>query len=576
MNGANSHNLKKAILYARVSTDEQARSGYSLAQQMEALREYAVSEGYEVLEEVVDPGQSGATLERPGMDHVRDLVAAGSVSLVLAQDRDRLAREPAYHYLLRKEFEEYGCKLRALNDRGDDSPEGELTDGVLDQLAKFERAKTAERTRRGKLRKAREGKIIAGHTPNYGFAFNVARDGYVVNEGTMQVVRRIFRMIGAEGDSIYSVTRTLEREGVRAPAGGRWNKTMIRNLILNDLYRPHTYEEIAKLVSPSVASRLEPEACYGVWWFNRYRVIAKHVSEERPEGRRYRRRNKSQAKGREEWIAVPVLDAGVPRDTVDAARKAIEHNRAPSNAGLRFWQLSGRIARCAVCGGVMESHTGGRKNGKSYFYYQCRQRYNNGPRDCTNNKSVRAEDLETLVWEFVSSLLKHPQRVRQGLEAMIETEREGMHGDPEREAKLWLERIAEADRRRGTFQDMAVEGLITFDELRAKLAALEDTRKTARRELEALSRRRKRIEELERDKDALLESYAGTVPEALDVLTPEERHRVYKMLRLQVALGPDTPPEVSGTFGDDILVCGSETSSRSPSTSRRTRGTARP
>jgi site-specific DNA recombinase len=73
------HSPKRAILYARVSTDEQARSGYSLAQQLEALREYAAREDYEVLEEVEDPGQSGASLERPGMDQVRDLFAAGSV-----------------------------------------------------------------------------------------------------------------------------------------------------------------------------------------------------------------------------------------------------------------------------------------------------------------------------------------------------------------------------------------------------------------------------------------------------------------------------------------------------------------
>jgi len=77
--------------------------------------------------------------------------------VVLAQDRDRFAREPAYHYLLRREFEEHGTKIRAMNDRGDDSPEGELTDGILDQLAKYERAKITERSRRGKLRKAREG-----------------------------------------------------------------------------------------------------------------------------------------------------------------------------------------------------------------------------------------------------------------------------------------------------------------------------------------------------------------------------------------------------------------------------------
>jgi site-specific DNA recombinase len=157
MSSTNGHGPKRAILYARVSTDEQARTGYSLAQQLEALRQYAEQEGYEVIEEVSDPGQSGASLERPGMDRVRDLVAAGSVFVVLAQDRDRFAREPAYHYLLRREFEEYGTKIRALNDRGDDSPEGDLTDGILDQIAKFERAKIAERSRRGKLRKAREG-----------------------------------------------------------------------------------------------------------------------------------------------------------------------------------------------------------------------------------------------------------------------------------------------------------------------------------------------------------------------------------------------------------------------------------
>ena len=161
MPNTNGHGLKRAILYARVSTDEQARSGYSLAQQLETLREYASREGYEVLEEVVDPGPSGASLARPGMDRVRDLVAGGGVSVVLAQDRDRFAREPAYHYLLRREFEEHGTKIRAMNDRGDDSPEGELTDGILDQLAKYERAKITERSRRGKLRKAREGNPYA-------------------------------------------------------------------------------------------------------------------------------------------------------------------------------------------------------------------------------------------------------------------------------------------------------------------------------------------------------------------------------------------------------------------------------
>lgn len=147
---------------------------------MEALRGYAAREGYEVVEEVVDAGQSGASFARLGMDRVRDLVQGGGVAL--AQDRDRFAREPAHLYLLKQEFAEHGAKIRSLNDRGDDSPEGELTDGILDQLARYERAKIAERSRWGKLRKAREGKMIAGPVPTYGFGYNENRDDYVVDE----------------------------------------------------------------------------------------------------------------------------------------------------------------------------------------------------------------------------------------------------------------------------------------------------------------------------------------------------------------------------------------------------------
>src|ERR687894_725953 len=219
MPSTNGHGPKRAILYTRVSTDEQARTGYSLAQQMEALREYAAREGYEVLEEVADPGQSGASLERPGMDRVRELVAVGGVLMVLAQDRDRFAREPAYHYLLRREFEEHGCRLKALNDRGDESPEGELTDGILDQLAKFERAKTAERTRRGKLQKARKGKLIRNSRAHYGFEYDETGDHYVVDEEKMAVVRRIFHAV-AGGSSLYSVKRSLESEDVPPPGNG--------------------------------------------------------------------------------------------------------------------------------------------------------------------------------------------------------------------------------------------------------------------------------------------------------------------------------------------------------------------
>ena len=150
-----------------------------------------------------------------------------------------------------------------------------------------------------------------------------------------------------------------------------------------------------------------------------------------------------------------------------------------------------------------------------------------------------------------------------------------MRGDPEREAKSWLERISEVQRKRSSFQDMAAEGLIDFDELRAKLVALEETRKMAQQELEALAQRQEKLEELKRDKNALLESYARIVPERLDALSPEERYRIYKMLQLRVVFGLDRPLEVSRVFGEGVPVCGSETTPRPPFTSRQAREIAR-
>jgi DNA invertase Pin-like site-specific DNA recombinase len=151
MPSTNGHGPKRAVLYARVSTDEQARSGYSLAQQVEALRVYAASKGYE-----------------------------------------------------------------ALNDRGDDSPEGQLTDGIIDQIARFERMKTAERTRRGKLQRAREGKIVPSrwvNVPsrwvNYGFRPNADRTNYLVDEERMRVVRRVVRM-AADGMADHGIKRALD------------------------------------------------------------------------------------------------------------------------------------------------------------------------------------------------------------------------------------------------------------------------------------------------------------------------------------------------------------------------------
>jgi site-specific DNA recombinase len=561
MPSTNGHSPKRAILYARVSTDEQARSGYSLAQQLEAIREYTAREGYEIFEEVVDPGQSGASLERPGMDRVRDLVAAGGVYVVLAQDRDRIAREPAYHYLLRREFEEHGTKIRALNDRGDDSPEGDLTDGILDQLAKYERAKMTERSRRGKLRKAREGKVIAGRmahhgSARYGFTFNDARDAMVVDEEKMAVVRRIFRMVGVEGQPIFAAKRMLDAAGVPTATGKpRWSASMIRDIISSDVYRPHSFEEVEPLVSPEVAARLDPQQSYGLWKWGINRHIRSQVSEVGSDGTRvYRTQQRRVARPEEEWVYVPVPDSGVPREWVDAAREAIKDNRKCFNAGRRFWELSGGILRCGECGWTMQAHNVVSKANNRLFYYCCKAKYKKGVEFCQASRTHRAEKLEALVWREVRSYLEEPDRLRADLNRKIELERSGARGEPEREMKLWAEKLAEAEAKRVRFQHAYAEGIISLDDLKARLAELDDARTTAEQQIASLEGRLEHIRTLEEDRDAVLAYLEAMAPKVLDCLDPEERHRFYKMLRLRVKLWPDRSLEITGAFPEPLKV----------------------
>jgi len=548
MPSTNGHGPKRAIIYTRVSGEEQAKKGYSLPDQLRELRRHASKEGYEVIAEIEDDGWSGAYLERPSLDRVRDMVAAGGVDAVMVLFRDRLARG-LYAGLLKAEFAEHGTKLVALNAQTDDSPEGELHEGILDQFAAYERAKIAERTRRGKLQKARQGKVIATSAPDYGFRYNAARDGYEVDEEKMEVVRRIFRMIGVEGQTLHAVKVSLQTDCVNSPGGKRyWNESFLRECVLDDVYRPHSYQEIEQMVSPDVAARLSSQRSYGVWWFNRRRTRRAPIAEDGTDGRSYRQRSTTVIKPKEEWIAVPVPDAGIPREVVDAAREAVITNRSTSSAGHRFWELSGGVLYCAGCGRKMVTHpvTSGRKEKdgrrrepRRYFYYVCSKIMDHGKDACSQNKSIRAGELEHRVWDEVSGLLKDPERIRVGLNAMIEKKRSALRGDPGQEAEAWLEQIAETERMRGGYQELAAKGLMSFDELGAKLAELEETRKAAERELEALNGRCEEIEELERNRDALLESYAGIVPQGIDLWTPEDRNRVYKMIRLKVIAAPD-------------------------------------
>jgi hypothetical protein len=173
-------------------------------------------------------------------------------------------------------------------------------------------------------------------------------------------------------------------------------------------------------------------------------------------------------------------------------------------------------------------------------YYRCPKRLRD--RDaCPQPRNWRADRAEPKVWDLVSGLMTDPEQLRADLERMIELQRDSLRGDPSRETKAWLEKLA-------------ATGRMAEKELDKALAELDETRKTAERELSAQRGHQERIGELERDKDAILDSYAGMAPEALESLTLEERHRVYKMLWIRAVAHVDGTLEISGALASAVGV----------------------
>jgi len=158
---------------------------------------------------------------------------------------------------------------------------------------------------------------------------------------------------------------------------------------------------------------------------------------------------------------------------------------------------------------------------------------------CTQ-KALRAPVAEEAIWEFISRLLKDPERIRLGMERLIDEERATANrGDPQSTAKAWADKAAECVRLRSAYQDQQAAGLMTLEELGSKLAELDEIRRHAERELSALQDHQERVEQLKKDTDALIEEMAETVPDGLDGLTAEERNKVYRMLRLEVTPTPE-------------------------------------
>src|SRR6202162_2066273 len=199
--------MRMAAIYARVSSEQQ-REENTIASQTASLIEFANQHELEVPKEWVleDEGYSGATLERPGLERVRDLAAEGQIQVVLAYSPDRLSRKYAYQILLIEELARQGVETLFVKAPQGATAEDQFLVQFQGMIAEYERAQILERSRRGKRHRARAGEISVLSGAPYGYRYirksDEAPAAYAVIETEARVVRHVYAQYTVAGLSI--------------------------------------------------------------------------------------------------------------------------------------------------------------------------------------------------------------------------------------------------------------------------------------------------------------------------------------------------------------------------------------
>src|SRR5215208_7143576 len=202
----------RVALYARVSTERQAES-QTIEQQLERLHAYAAQQAWPIGPEQTyrDDGVSGARLDRPALDRLRDAVARGDVDRVLITSPDRLARRYAYQVWLLEEFERAGCSVIFLERPPTGDPQDVLVIQIRGVVAEYERTVIADRMRRGRLTALRAGKLVPWTVPPFGYRHDPLRPrdptGLQVDDDASRVVRQIFTWYIEDGLTLYGIAQ---------------------------------------------------------------------------------------------------------------------------------------------------------------------------------------------------------------------------------------------------------------------------------------------------------------------------------------------------------------------------------
>lgn len=481
------------IIYLRVSTEEQAKKGFSLPDQREACLARAQEIARELdtdlaVREFVDTF-GGDVLERPVLEDLRAFVRANRPAWFICMDPDRFSRSLTAQLLITDEIERAGTRLAFVQHNYEKSAEGRLFYQLRGAVAEFEKAKILERTGRGKRRKLREGRRSNGAAP-FGYRHNFVTDELEIYEPEAQWVRLLFRWVAEEQLSYYQIVRRLRELGVATKKGGTWREATVAYILKNTTYIGEMICNRYDSVGQSAYRRL-PRAKRGAM-----------THRERPEA---------------EWIVAPV-PALIDRATFAAVQSLL--GTYVRRGGPRSAHLLSMLLRCGRCGAGMSYCRKG--------YVRCNRRFADlrnyaDPTRCTM-PHIRVDAIEEAVWAAVCRWLTAP-------ELLAAYQAAPGPGPAAPEAPALRQQLEEKQREQVLIIRKQMKGLLTEETADAMLAEAG----TRIRHLEA------RLEEL-RHRPAKVGGHQGEAPgvaERLAGLDPALRVRLIRQIVRSVRVNED-------------------------------------
>ena len=226
----------KTGIYIRVSTEEQAKDGFSIHAQREKLTKYAEANDWSVFNYYVDDGISGKNLDgRPEVKRLIEDVEKGRINNILIYKLDRLTRSVRDLIYLIELFEKHHCTFNSQTEKIDTSNAvGRMFVKIIGIFAEFERENLAERVSFGYEQKTREGNYTNTNGV-YGYDYVVGEQKLVVNEIEKELVNKIFDLF-INGESYFKIAHKLNIQNIPTKRGGHWAASTVKSIITNPLY----------------------------------------------------------------------------------------------------------------------------------------------------------------------------------------------------------------------------------------------------------------------------------------------------------------------------------------------------